>query len=347
MTATTAANSPYRRQGFTLVEVLVAMALIIFIMVILTEAFSAGTGVFRTLKAQGDMQEKLRSVTSLLRDDLRQTPGRQYHFDVGDGTLGTLGINNNPNSPTKGYFYIQQPPQQLLPAAMQFGSMPEGVDGFNVPSVRMNSPVLTLNGANQLVSSGPSTPAFLPALCFTINRRGTQPQDYFAARIPGQAQFPALPVFTNDGEQRFFNSPNQVGDYQQPVPMMGTTAAGLAQTTLPMRTPPGQQSGLLISPWAEVGYFLVPTGLTAGTTSPVPTYSLRRRLRVVLNDANLATGLNTGTDQTKVAVTRLPSNLWGPRYAEVSCLPDTTANSSVLFFNTPSDLINPPRIHQP
>lgn len=163
MTATTAANSPYRRQGFTLVEVLVAMALIIFIMVILTEAFSAGTGVFRTLKAQGDMQEKLRSVTSLLRDDLRQTPGRQYHFDVGDGTLGTLGINNNPNSPTKGYFYIQQPPQQLLPVAMQFGSMPEGVDGFNVPSVRMNSPVLTLNGANQLVSSGPSTPAFLPA----------------------------------------------------------------------------------------------------------------------------------------------------------------------------------------
>ncbi len=37
MTATTRPTAP--RRGFTLVELLVAMALIIFIMVILTEAF--------------------------------------------------------------------------------------------------------------------------------------------------------------------------------------------------------------------------------------------------------------------------------------------------------------------
>ena len=56
------------RPGFTLVELLVAIALIVFIMVILTEAFSAGTGVFRTLKAQGDLMEKLRAAELLLRD---------------------------------------------------------------------------------------------------------------------------------------------------------------------------------------------------------------------------------------------------------------------------------------
>src|SRR5439155_10425507 len=44
-----------KRQGFTLVEMLVAMALTIFIMVIMSEAFVAGLETFRQLKAIGDM----------------------------------------------------------------------------------------------------------------------------------------------------------------------------------------------------------------------------------------------------------------------------------------------------
>ena len=71
-------------RGFTLVEVLVAMALIIFIMVILTEAFTAGTGVFRNLKSQGDMQEKLRAVAGVLRNDIRQNPTKSTFFGNAD-----------------------------------------------------------------------------------------------------------------------------------------------------------------------------------------------------------------------------------------------------------------------
>ena len=59
-----------QRRAFTLVEMLVAMALIIFIMAILSEAFVAGLETFRQLKAIGDMQEKLRSVATVLRRDL-------------------------------------------------------------------------------------------------------------------------------------------------------------------------------------------------------------------------------------------------------------------------------------
>src|SRR5262245_46777387 len=59
-----------RRQGFTVVELLVAMALIVFIMTILSEAFSAGLKTFRDLKAAGDMSERLRSATTVLRSDL-------------------------------------------------------------------------------------------------------------------------------------------------------------------------------------------------------------------------------------------------------------------------------------
>src|SRR5258708_6958710 len=51
------------RRGFTLVEMLVSMALILFIMAILSEAFVASTKTFRDLKALGDMAAKLRGNT--------------------------------------------------------------------------------------------------------------------------------------------------------------------------------------------------------------------------------------------------------------------------------------------
>ena len=156
MTATTSATSP-RRRGFTLVELLVAMALIVFIMVILTEAFTAGIGVFRTLKSQGDMQERLRAASSLLHDDLRQDPNRQLHFNpIGDPQLSGISVTN---PPTKGYFYIQQP-----------ASLPEGVDGYNVPSYRMTwhttfppSPSRsTASATNRPITSLPASPGHSP-----------------------------------------------------------------------------------------------------------------------------------------------------------------------------------------
>src|SRR6187455_1903740 len=64
------------RRGFTITELLVAMALIIFIMYILAEAFSAGSSAFRNLKAIGDMNEKLRTTTNILRKYLSAD-----HFD--------------------------------------------------------------------------------------------------------------------------------------------------------------------------------------------------------------------------------------------------------------------------
>ncbi len=58
------------RPAFTLVEMLVAMALILFIMVILSEAFVAGLESFRQLKAIGDMEERLRTASVEIRRDL-------------------------------------------------------------------------------------------------------------------------------------------------------------------------------------------------------------------------------------------------------------------------------------
>src|SRR5258707_306991 len=79
------------RRGFTLVEMLVSMALILFLLAILTEAFSAGMEAFRQLKAIGDMQDRLRSTASILRRDLAAD-----HFEgsrrLSDPAFWTQGI---------------------------------------------------------------------------------------------------------------------------------------------------------------------------------------------------------------------------------------------------------------
>jgi prepilin-type N-terminal cleavage/methylation domain-containing protein len=79
-------RSPSGRRGFTLVELLVAMALIVFLMSVLSEAFVAGLEAFRQLKAGGDMAEKLRTAAFRLRADVRATNLDANEF-IADGLL--------------------------------------------------------------------------------------------------------------------------------------------------------------------------------------------------------------------------------------------------------------------
>jgi prepilin-type N-terminal cleavage/methylation domain-containing protein len=314
MTTTTPSPSPRRRQGFTLVEVLVAMALIVFIMVILTEAFGAGFGVFRALKSQGDMQERLRLTESLLRDDLVH-----YHFDATE-KLSTLDANN---PPTAGYFYIQQGASSREPV----GSPPLA-DSYTLYSYVMNA-----------------TP---PVMCFTVNRytppnvppvlteKGYLPNGFFAARIPDAPGNPGpMPALGLNNEQPLFNC--------GPIDYLPNPAALRWSTTNT-----GSGNNVFLSQWAEVAYFLVPTGKTAGTTippgatSPPPLYSLRRRVRVILdpsagtNEKTANSSLNGTARIPNTPVASTPaSDIYNDRYAEMSCFPDTTGN---LYFNSPTDL---------
>jgi hypothetical protein len=89
------------RPAFTLVEMLVATALIMFIMLILSEAFVAGLEAFRTLKGIGDMEERLRSVVTPLRADLAAD-----HFEgrrrLSDPNFWNMG------SPREGFVNVTQ-----------------------------------------------------------------------------------------------------------------------------------------------------------------------------------------------------------------------------------------------
>jgi type II secretory pathway pseudopilin PulG len=90
-----------RRNAFTIVELLVAMALIMFIMAILSTAFAAATTTFRNLKAIGDMANKLRAITTLLQRDLAAD-----HFE-GKKRLSSPNFWVN-GPPSQGYFRIWQ-----------------------------------------------------------------------------------------------------------------------------------------------------------------------------------------------------------------------------------------------
>jgi prepilin-type N-terminal cleavage/methylation domain-containing protein len=294
-----------RRRGFTLVELLVAMALIIFIMVILTEAFTAGTGVFRTLKAQGDMEAKLRNAQNILRDDLRQA-----HFDTNQKTLSNL-FTSQANVPSAGYFYIRQDVAGQL-------SIPEGTDG-SLFSFRM--------------------PDALTTLCFTVRKNGIQPGDYWTARIPGQQQYAALPQFLGSEQMLLQQGPN---DYRQswttvPQPIMQNTPSGTLVslwaevgwflTPEPVQT--SNANGLTALPLYTLRRrhrVIVPDDPTQITASLLNS-----------NANNSANRIPVLAPQPNPTV-----NLWAARYAEVSCFPDPNSppNVTYLYFNTPSDMLN-------
>jgi prepilin-type N-terminal cleavage/methylation domain-containing protein len=145
------------RQGFTLVELLVSMALIIFIMAILSQAFVAALTTFRNLKAEGDMAEKLRAVTQLLQRDLAAD-----HFE-GKKRL------SNPNfwqdgPPQQGFFQIYHGSASSLTGPNNF------IEGYDLDSV---PPIYPLG-----IGSYRSTDH---ALSFTVKLRGNQMGDFFSA----------------------------------------------------------------------------------------------------------------------------------------------------------------------
>jgi type II secretory pathway pseudopilin PulG len=103
-------RNPQLRRGFTIVELLVAMALIMLIMAIIGMAFGSMTSAMRQLKAIGDMQEKLRAAAIIMQRDMAKghfggkfQPGLSGEY-LSDQRLDLPGWS----PPDEGYFEIRQ-----------------------------------------------------------------------------------------------------------------------------------------------------------------------------------------------------------------------------------------------
>src|SRR5262249_16392842 len=167
-----------RRQGFTITELLVSLALIIFIMSILSDAFATASKTFRDLKAIGDMAERLRATVTILRNDLAQDhfTGRRR---LSDPTFWSDG------PPPEGFFRIWQVNVPPYVNAQEGGFAP-GVDVAN------------------------SVYATSHALHFTVKKRGNDPGEYFSATLPSPAVFPGTTTLLGLGQPD--------GRFQQPGP---------------------------------------------------------------------------------------------------------------------------------
>jgi prepilin-type N-terminal cleavage/methylation domain-containing protein len=139
------------RRGFTLVEMLVAMALTIFVMVILSQAFVTALQGFRELKGLGDMQARLRTAATILRRDLAAD-----HFEgrrrLSDANFWNTALGGGP--PREGFFRLYQ--------GVGAGDAIEPTDPDGMPSRRKTGHVLH----------------------FTVKTRGNNRQDFFSATVP-------------------------------------------------------------------------------------------------------------------------------------------------------------------
>jgi type II secretory pathway pseudopilin PulG len=143
-----------RRGGFTIIEMLVSTALIIFIMVVLTESFRKGMDAFRQLKTIGELQEKLRMATNILRKDLAAD-----HFE-GKKRLSDAGFWLN-GPPREGFFRIWQgDPSTVEP---------------NVPPSKLAG-ITDADGNSSFVATD-------HYLHFTVKRRGNKREEFVTAAI--------------------------------------------------------------------------------------------------------------------------------------------------------------------
>jgi prepilin-type N-terminal cleavage/methylation domain-containing protein len=172
-----------RRSGFTLVEVLVSMALILFIMSILAGAFGAASQAVSDLKAAGDMAEKLRAASNVIKHDLGQdhfTDSNQGSPRLSDPNFwDRLDTTKTPPPGPYGFFRIYQTGQATQ----------EGVDLDTLPSfIQTNT-----------------------SLHYTIAQHGTRRSDFLSAVVAGGSSL----LQPSSGGGPYQNLDNF---YQDPVP---------------------------------------------------------------------------------------------------------------------------------
>jgi hypothetical protein len=162
------------------------MALIVFIMAILAEAFVEGLKTFRNMKAIGDLNARLRMVQSMLRDDLSkdQFEGKRRLSDPYFWTFGP---------PKEGFFRVWHGSQLYVPNPP--GVIPPGV----APFYNEGSP-----------DGIPSYYATDHSLQYTVKKRGNNRQDFYSAAVP--ATSPLLSLGTPDSRYQDQNA-NGIASY--------------------------------------------------------------------------------------------------------------------------------------
>ncbi len=121
---TFALGTRHRRPAFTIIELMVALALVLFIMSIIAQVFGDASEAFRSQRAKAELSEKLRFLTQSIRADLRSR-----HFERGRRLSDPNFWQEGP--PKSGYFRLEQ-------QGFQTGSTSSAGDNFPVGTPNEN-----------------------------------------------------------------------------------------------------------------------------------------------------------------------------------------------------------------
>jgi hypothetical protein len=157
---------------------MVAMALTMFIMVILSQAFATGVDVFGQLKAIGDMEENLRAASTSLRTDLAAD-----HFEA----------KRRLSDPD---FYINPPRQGFVRIYAAAAPSFEGSDG------QLTDPVTKVQYFTNASFSSSTC-----VLHMMVKRRGNRRQDFFSASVPSLTYPLGSPLLDVSNKTNFFGQP--------------------------------------------------------------------------------------------------------------------------------------------
>jgi prepilin-type N-terminal cleavage/methylation domain-containing protein len=248
-----------KRQGFTMVEMLVATALTLFLMVLISEAFVTALDTFSGLKSIGDMEEGLRTATSMLRSDLRGNDTVPvYHFE-GMRKLSDRDIQTSP--PQQGFFCIRQ----------AFPPYIEGWDSAFSPTNNLPSYFANGGAPGWPVSGGNHT------LHFTIRLTGNQTNSFLSATVPGGSPL-LVPFATNSQPPDSMYQPLAGSLYN-------SSWAEVAYFLLPQGTGTG---GMPLFGLYRSQFVICPITSNVTNTIPIAQFSQYQNMCCNINGANLA-----------------------------------------------------------
>ncbi|MBO0700610.1 MAG: prepilin-type N-terminal cleavage/methylation domain-containing protein [Zavarzinella sp.] len=297
------------RAAFTLVEMMVAMALTLFIMAIIAEVFGSAQRTFSAMRTAGQLQERMRSGAMVLRRDLQSE-----HFDgpfvagrggprVGDQRLDQAGWVPS----RRGYFEIRQFAPSIYEPIQYFvnnGGVPL-TDGEGIVSTRADGPTV----------ANPSTGHVLR---MTVHLPDLSAPELFAAELPA-----TVTAVTVNG--------------QGPVPLAINNKINSFVTGQPF----------VYSRWAEVQYFLKANGESTPQTNngpSLPLYSLRRRVRLLAPAGFTISDMSNPNNPVPAPMTAADADFLMRRYPDVAMARfPGPPGSSLVFVRVlgPDDVANP------
>lgn len=355
------------RKGFSLVELMIAMAIIILMLSIMSQAFVIATTVMQGLKDAAEMQLLARPVMNILQRDLSAN-----HFEgskkLSDPDFWDFG------PPRQGYFMAwQEYPHDVDESALGNYSAINGTYSYNSLNYNIHvAPVIKTLAANIFTGNHPgyegktsdsvqyrrSGGVANHQLAFTVKLSGKNPEDFF------QASYPFYNIAPLNANNLFYpsltNNPTQ-GMYDANIKRFET------------------DPNLIHSQWAEVAYFIgpygpntgivpgtspsntnglakpLPTGYTGGTNS-LPLYTLYRQQRLLLPDMSALSNYTEPTVAAPYQSTRPPIRITIPTPLEYDALKKSTIEYSfrpnfantgtptpptTMHFNTTRDLTVP------